>query len=649
MADSVRRDDLFCRNMAALYRVDPRLAHVLDNLPDDPNVTVEASKRGPATASVVVPESPRPVALHSRIDPVAEARRFAEGVEIGESFCYAVSGFGLGHHLLALRERLKGDAFLLVAESNLALLKAALETVDLAELFEGDRCIILTGADKGALQTRLEPYNTLIMMGAQFVSHPASERANKEFHAEMRRLLADHMTFCRMSLMTLVANSRTTCHNIAHNLPRYVSTPDIGLLRDRFEGYPGIVVSAGPSLRKNIDQLSALKGRAIIIAVQSTFKTLLDRGIRPDFVTALDYHEMSMRFFEEIDDYEGIHLVAEPKANWNVIDRYTGPVSLLDNAFARLCLGDALGARPGLKAGATVSHLSVYLAMHLGCYPIVLLGQDLGYTNHVYYVPGTAIHGMWRPELNRFCTMEMKEWERIVRHRKLLSKVKDIHGHAIYTDEQLFTYQQQFEGDFASMPDRVIDATEGGVKIAGTRVMDLSDVAEGYCTREIPPDRFDYLRDSNWRNASRLKLGSDEIRKRLDEVDTMMDTCRKMLTLLNELKGLVSDPKTFNRRIADVDALRVKIRAMDRTYRTISMVAQHAELQRFSADRRLGLENVDGAARAKRQLERDTRFVEAFLEGGEVLTGILNDTRQRFEDALAESARAPERGEVTGA
>lgn len=632
----LRRDDLYCRNMAALYRADPRLAHRIENIQDSGTLTIEAARRGQATALVRVPGSDRPVALHSRIDPEAEAKRFAEGIELGTTFCYVISGFGLGYHLLALQERLKGDAFLLVIEPDLGLLKAAMETVDLAALFARDRCIVLTSADKGDLQTRLEPHNTLMMMGAQFVTHPASERVNREFHAGLRKLLADHMTFCRMSLMTLVGNSRTTCRNIAHNLPRYVSTPDIGLLRDRFAGYPAVIVSAGPSLRKNIDQLAELKGKAVICAVQSTYGTLLDHGIRPDFVTALDYHEMSLRFFEGRDDFAGLHLVAEPKANWKVIDAYSGPVSLLDNAFARLCLGDALGGRPGLKAGATVSHLAVYLALHLGCDPIVLIGQDLGYTNHVYYMPGTAIHGMWRPELNRFCTMEMKEWERIVRHRKLLMKVKDIHGHDIYTDEQLFTYLQQFEGDFASIPGRVINATEGGVHIGGTRVMTLREVGQTYAQRSIPKERFGYLDQANWRNTTHLRQGRAQIQRRLDEVEMMLETCREMVALLQELKGLLNDPARFNRRIADMDTLRLKIKAQDKTYRLISMVAQHAELQRFSADRHLSLEDVDGVVRAERQIDRDLRFVEAFIEGGEALKDILTETLNRFDSELAE-------------
>ena len=97
-----------------------------------------------------------------------------------------------------------------------------------------------------------------------------------------------------------------------------------------------------------------------------------------------------------------------------------------------------------------MAHLSFYLAEFLGCDPIILMGQDLGFVDGLYYKPGTAIHETWGVELGRFNTLETKEWERIVRSRTILRKIPDIHGHPMYTEEQFFVYLQQFERDFAA-------------------------------------------------------------------------------------------------------------------------------------------------------------------------------------------------------
>ena len=97
-------------------------------------------------------------------------------------------------------------------------------------------------------------------------------------------------------------NGRRTLENVARNLPCGTPPPPGPIrLKDAYKGYPALVVSAGPSLRKNkhLIQLDPV-GRCVIIAVQTTLKPLLEIGVEPDFVTALDYHDICTRFFEKL-------------------------------------------------------------------------------------------------------------------------------------------------------------------------------------------------------------------------------------------------------------------------------------------------------------------------------------------------------------
>ena len=73
--------------------------------------------------------------------------------------------------------------------------------------------------------------------------------------------------------------------------------------------------------------------------------------------------------------------------------------------------------RSAIPPGATVAHLSVSLAEFLGCATVVLVGQDLGFTDGLYYCPGTAVHRVWDAELSPWNTLEMMEWQRIARMR----------------------------------------------------------------------------------------------------------------------------------------------------------------------------------------------------------------------------------------
>ncbi|MBN1491461.1 MAG: motility associated factor glycosyltransferase family protein, partial [Phycisphaerae bacterium] len=336
-------DEIYVRNMRTLWAKDSRLAYEIDAWGEPRGVQLEPSREGPPTAAVS-DEQGRRVYLHSRYAPVDEARRLIANVKLEGNHCFFINGLGLGYHVKALFERTQGEALLLVCEPDLDILAAAMFSVDLSDVIGAGQCLFLRRLDKDYVHQRLEPFGTMVMLGTQIVSHPPSERIAPEFHQAARTALADYMTYARTSLVTIVANSRITCKNIGYNLPTYLSTPPINVLRNRFAGLPGIVISAGPSIQRNVDQLGALRDRAVLIAVQTMLKPLLRRGITPHFVTSLDFHEISRSFFEGLtaEQLADIHLVAEPKATWHVIDHFAGPVSLLDSEFARMCVGDAL-------------------------------------------------------------------------------------------------------------------------------------------------------------------------------------------------------------------------------------------------------------------------------------------------------------------
>ncbi|MCP4594306.1 MAG: motility associated factor glycosyltransferase family protein [bacterium] len=621
---------LFLKNMAQLWRVDPELAIQLDEIDDDQRLPVEATKSGQWTCAMSTPDGRR-CYLASRYDPVKESETRLEQASLEDKFCLFVGGFGLGYDLKALHARLKGDAAIVVSEPSLPLLATALCCVDLSDVIATGRFVILTSDDKARLHSRLQPHGALMMLGAQFLTHPPSQQISGEFHKRIRDLLTDYVTYVKMSAITLVKNSQITCRNVANNLGTYLSTPPINIFGQSFSGRPGIIVSAGPSLRKNIHLLAEAKGKAVICAVQTVLKPLLRHGIRPDFVTSLDYHEVSKHYFEDVGDLSDVHLIAEPKATWHVVDDYPGPVSLLNNEFAALLVGEPLAARAGLTAGATVAHLSFYFLRHLGCDPIIFVGQDLAYTGSVYYVPGVEIHQSWSSEINRFNTMEMREWERLVRNREILRTTQDEQGRTLYTDELLFTYLEQLEKDVAGAPVRVINATEGGARIRGTEPLTMSEVLERFCREPLPEGCFAYQRTVKWWDDSRLSPARSELSARLAEVRDVKRICEQTTPLLIELKGLAGQPDRFNRRLAKLDELRTQLNAASRGYAVINAVSQLSEFRRFSADQKLATSAATGPERARRQIERDLEFVRSIDEGATVAEELLSTALARID------------------
>ncbi|NOT01998.1 MAG: motility associated factor glycosyltransferase family protein [Phycisphaerales bacterium] len=617
--------EVFLRNMSALWRRDPRLAQRIDEVPEEEWPELIPTRSGASTSC------PGGAWLHSRYDPRGEAERFVETIPVDDKYFFVLFGMGLGYHVEALLARMKGDSVLLAVEPSLATMATALACVDVSAGIQSGRLLLLDRLEKSDLHDKLQPYNTLMMIGTQFTAAPALVRGAEAFHDEARRVLTDYVAYSRMTLLTLVGNSQVTCRNIAHNLAHYAATPPVDALKDRFRGYPGIVISGGPSLRKNIELLAEAKGRAVLCSVQSLFKPLLARGMVPDFVTALDFHPMSRHFFDGAPSGHDVHLIAEPKVSWHVLDHYEGPVSLLHNSFVDQLIGGSLAARDGLKPGATVSHLAFYLAEYLGCDPIIFVGQDLAFTGHCFYIPGVDVHDTWRSEINRFNPMETREWERIARNRPILRKTKDVEGRPVYTDELLMTYLEQFERDFAVTRATIINATEGGAVLRGTTAMTLREAIDRYCTRPLPVDAFDYRKGRPWRDGSKLAATANEVRDRIAEIEKIDGICGEMLGLLEELETLTDDPPRFNQRLVRVDELRSIVTRSYRAFQIVNSATQMAELQRYAADRKIEAAGDDGVERAKRQLARDKGFVGGVRDGARGMLEILRQAVERLE------------------
>ncbi len=621
-------------NLRALYSVDMQLAQSIDDLPESDYFELAAARNESMTAKVRLNDG-REIFLHSRYDPQTEAKRFVDSLDFDNNFVFVVSGFGLGYHIRELFDRATSETIVVVLEPELYVIRTGLWNIDFPTEIKDNRLIFLNTADQGLLHKKLTPLSTTLTMGTALVAHPYSKQWHDKFHSEMREHISNYMAYCRMSFVTLIGNSKITQQNVVDNLAYYVCCPPIDILRRRFAGYPAIVVSAGPSLAKNIDLLKQAQGKAIIIAVQTTLKTLLKKGIKPDFVTSLDWSPISRRFFQDIDDFGDIHLIAEPKVSCVVPDTFTGRKSLLRNEFADMCIGSLAKQRDSLRAGSTVAHLAFYLAEFIGADPIVLVGQDLAFSDNLYYAPGGAVHEMWSVELNRFYTLEMKEWERIVRNRNILRKVKDINDKTIYTDEQMFSYLQQFERDFAQTSATVIDATEGGAKKRGTTIMTLKDTLDKYAQRDIPREKFSYLKELNWFDPSPLPELKDELEQRKEQINRFKELCEKTVDLLNQLQNLLDDPVRFNRLIVKVDEIRSLVNAHQSAMQMVCMVSALADLRRIQHDRRISAANMkDDKERARRQLLRDIEYVQSLADGCDMVIDILDSGLKRIDEKM---------------
>lgn len=624
-------------NLASLWAADPSLAADIEGLWQQESYPTEPSKSGQPTVSVIAPTG-RPIYLHSRHQPIDEANRLIATLDDAASKAvFYIHGLGLGYHLDALADAVSSEAIFCVFEPDLLLIRTAMEQRDFSNLLDAGRLLWFTKLNKAELFNRLVPHTAMTSIGTASVDHAPSLQLQPKFHEQMKTWIAEFAAYSRTNINTLILNGRRTAENITRNLGWYVATPDVDRLKDKHKSKPAIVVSAGPSLRKNKHLLKDVQDKAVIVAVQTSLKPLLEMGVEPHFVTSLDYHDICTRFFENLPPNLRTELVAEPKATNKIFDLHPGPLTLIGNEFASGLLRDHAEKKSGLPCGATVAHLAYYLAEHLGCDPIIFIGQDLGFSDGLCYSPGTSYENVWRPELDRFCTLEMKQWEQVVRDRPILRKISDHLGRPMYTEERLFSYLQQFERDFAKSDRRIIDATEGGAAKRGAESMTLADAIARYCTQPIDFGESDHpgvKRD-------RLPVATAALASRKAEAVEIARIAEQTLVLLEEIHECIDDQPQVNRLIARIDSLRSRMNELGPCYDLISQMTQTTELQRFRADRQIiGARNLDARARQKQQLDRDINNVRNMLSAAKEFQDLMDDVIEQLSTSIGSATEA---------
>ena len=192
---------------------------------------------------------------------------------------------------------------------------------------------------------------------------------------------------------------------------------------------------------------------------------LLCEGIVPDIVVSIDYTLHTRRYFEEIDpSHNTTALMFDPEVNPEVLRLHRGPMFAID-LESKPVLDWArpfMGTKGVLTKGLSVSHTALSLARAMGCEPIVLVGMDMAHAG------GGETHaaGISAGTFNADSGSQ---------------PVRGINQTSVRTTAALAVYLRHLEG-MLDEPDRrtVIDATEGGARIADTEIMTLREVVGRY-------------------------------------------------------------------------------------------------------------------------------------------------------------------------
>lgn len=436
----------------------------------------------PSGFKTLVYNGTREVRIHSAYDPVKDAERSIGIFRKGRANLIIICGLGLGYHALLLRQKFP-DCLIVAVEKDI-------EVIDIVRIHYPENieniALVSSGPD---LSSVFEAIDISSIRGVSVFYHRPSYQLDNAYYDSIIKDIKEYISSKISDLLTRFEFEEKWVKNILKNAHKIFSSCPVQNLFGQFKGIPGVIVSAGPSLKKNVRLLNQISDRAVIVCVDTALKVLLKNDVIPHIVMTLDSQKYSIKHFlgscsfpvllADIVSYPGVmelyngkiilsttskyytdsggKLKRETTPFWDWLEEYTGP------------LGD-------IQSGGSVATSVFDLLLNMGCSEIILIGQDLAYTGREIHCTGTYHNDEWLPRTSRFINLESIN-QNIIRKRKI--KYIEAYGgnKKIITDFVLDLYRNWFEDSSARIKIPVINATEGGARLKNTSESTLKEIA----------------------------------------------------------------------------------------------------------------------------------------------------------------------------
>ncbi|EOH4214129.1 motility associated factor glycosyltransferase family protein, partial [Campylobacter coli] len=334
---------------------------------------------------------------------------------------------------------------------------------------------------------------------------------------------------CIKSASVAIRNADITCFlpllthgQFLQNIPSMLeSIPFQRILSQRKNKFENaIVVSAGPSLAKQLPLLKAYQDKAVIFCADGALSMLEKEGIIPDYVTNLDFTDLAMKFFQN----------KENKTSLNVLSCATHP-NVVHSLKAENCMivlrNKALYQRFNLNdfgyidTGTHVSHFSYTLALALGFKNIILIGQDL------------AFDEKGNSHSQGFSYGEQFSGEKTVPTLKTQAYAGkgEVLTHITWND-----YRIKLEYLFAcnSKEAKFYNATEGGARINFTEELSFKECCEKLLTKEKP--KFELPKSLTKNRSDKLLVKfKEKIQKDQDNAKRFLDDALALKQILENI------------------------------------------------------------------------------------------------------------------
>jgi cytochrome c-type biogenesis protein CcmH/NrfG len=621
--------NLFDENMAKLRLKDPEVAKLMEGQTeaDGEHIEIMQTASGSHTARVRQ-QNGESVLLYHADDPVRDAQRQAEKIELNGDGASVLLGFGLGYLAVELAKKMEKGHLMIICEADPAVFLAAMKHVDLRPIFESSQLNLQVGREIPMAQGVTVLGNKFLTGKISVIRAKHTYKLDEPFYSQLENTIREATNYVQVNANTVLHFGQAMAHNTLENLPVIARSAGVKNLAGKFNGVPAIVVGAGPSLDKNVHLLKQLEDQALIVAVDTSLRLLLPLDIRPHLVTTIDFSRPNYEKFESIPIADDLFLVSSLSVYPDMLKVFRGPKFAMEvssgvaRRFARY-----MESKGTVNAGQNVGHLAFFLADYMGCDPIVLIGIDLAFPGNRSHAFNTIPSNV-QFRLSKDCTCP------------------DIFGEEVITMPAFKSGILIFNEGIKRCKARVIDATEGGARLEGTEIMRLQDVIDEIKDAPQPDTPARDFRETLYEESEKLPPADFEGMRReakfiLDEVKWLTAASKRILNLterMNELRKAGEIGEAYTRLSQKAEKATTEFREHSAVLSLLEHYAYLTSLYMQTRSTQSIDEIEDEDEKLARQLERAERYYAEILKALQVFHKDIRQLYDRLEkDATAKA------------
>ncbi|EJJ2712020.1 motility associated factor glycosyltransferase family protein [Campylobacter coli] len=435
--------------------------------------------------------------------------------------------YGIGNALL-IKNLAKHYKHLFVFESEIELFILALSTIDLSEELKVYKVILFDCVAKD-----LEIQIAMIFDQQSILEYLSLYEMFISSHYYLKYYETSILSLnelCIKSASVAIRNADITCflpllthgqflQNISSMLESIPFQRILSQRKNKFDN--AIVVSAGPSLTKQLPLLKAYQEKAVIFCADGALSMLEKEGIVPDYVTNLDFTDLAMKFFQNKENLKQSIIALECATHPNIVRSLNAENCMIVLRNKALYQRFNLNDFGYIDTGTHVSHFSYTLALALGFKNIIMIGQDLAFDEE-----GNS-HSKGFDFGEKFSGEENIDKLKVPAY----AGKGEVLTHTTWND-----YRIKLEYLFACNDQKAkfYNATEGGARINFTEELSFKECCEKLLTKEKP--KFELPKSLTKNRSDKLLVKfKEKIQKDQENAKRFLDDALALKQILENI------------------------------------------------------------------------------------------------------------------